>query len=120
VQPICNAEVGDYCKVNNIPWIPGAMTINEIYFANMIGADVVKVFPANTLGPEYIKALRGPLPFVKLMVTGGIEPNAKDINEWFASGVNACGLGSQLFNSEEKINDLTSILKSLISSLKNR
>lgn len=118
VQPICNAEVGDYCKSKNTTWIPGAMTLNEIYFANHIGADVVKVFPASTLGLDYIKAIKGPLPNVNLMVTGGVEPTEKNLNDWFSAGAKVCGLGSQLFNSEEKINDLTPTLMKLISSLK--
>ncbi len=99
VQPVTTEDVADYCKIHQRVWIPGAMTLNEIYQAYLLGADVVKVFPGNLLGPEYIKAIRGPLPHVKMMVTGGVEPTVESLKAWFDAGVVSVGMGSQLFSS---------------------
>lgn len=100
VQPVTTAEVAAVCRAANKPWIPGAMTLNEIWTAWQMGATAVKVFPGNLVGPSYIRALRGPMPDVPLMVTGGVEPSAESIGEWLDAGVQATGLGSQLFKGD--------------------
>ncbi len=100
VQPITSESVGEICKTNQIPWIPGAMTLNEIWNAWTLGATVVKVFPGNMIGPDYIRALRGPMPDVPLMVTGGVEPEKDSVNNWLSAGVQAVGIGSQLFKGD--------------------
>ncbi len=120
VQPVCSPDVGAICKEREIVWIPGAFTLQEIYHAHSLGADMVKVFPAAQLGPEYIKAIRGPLPHIKIMVTGGVEAEAEHINQWYLAGADACGLGSQLFKSIEHFEDLTFRLRELLSKIKNR
>ncbi len=101
VQPVMTPEVGAACQQHNVPWLPGAMTLTEVYTASQLGATVVKIFPGNLVGPEYIKALRGPLPHVKLMVTGGVEPTTANLAAWFAGGVNVVGMGSQLFKDAD-------------------
>lgn len=97
VQPVTTEPVGAVCRRYGKPWIPGAMTLNEIWSAWQMGATAVKVFPGNLVGPDYIRALRGPMPDVPLMVTGGVEPAVASINEWLDAGVQAVGIGSQLF-----------------------
>ncbi|UOQ97535.1 bifunctional 4-hydroxy-2-oxoglutarate aldolase/2-dehydro-3-deoxy-phosphogluconate aldolase [Hymenobacter sp. 5317J-9] len=101
VQPCATAEVADVCRTRNIPWLPGAMTPTEIYHASLFGAAVVKIFPGNVVGPDYVKALRGPMPHIKLMVTGGVEPTEASLSAWFGAGVNAVGMGSQLFKNAD-------------------
>ena len=101
VQPCATAEVADVCRAHGIPWLPGALTPTEIYQASQMGAAVVKIFPGNIVGPEYVKALRGPLPHIKLMVTGGVEPTEASVSAWFEAGVNAVGMGSQLFKNAD-------------------
>ncbi len=103
VQPGMTEEVGEVCKSHDLAWIPGVMTPAEIYKSLSLGADAVKIFPGNILGSAYVKALRGPMPNVKIMVTGGVEPTEKSIKEWFGAGANAVGLGSQLFNNMDDI-----------------
>ena len=61
---------------------------------------MVKIFPASLLGPAYVQALRGPLPNVKLMVTGGIAPEPAALAAWLRAGANCVGVGSQLFQTE--------------------
>lgn len=97
VQPILNVEVGRVCQKHNIAWLPGVMTLTEIYHAQQAGADVVKIFPANVLGLPFVKAIKGPMPNAKVMVTGGVEPNEVNLKSWFDSGVFGVGMGSQLF-----------------------
>jgi len=97
VQPVTTADVAEACQRHDVAWVPGAMTLNEIYNATQLGAQLVKVFPGNAVGPDYIKALRGPMPSVKLMVTGGVEATEASLTEWFGAGINVVGIGSQLF-----------------------
>lgn len=97
VQPVTVEAVGKVCAAAGKPWIPGALTLNEIWTAWQLGATAVKVFPGNLVGPDYIRAIRGPMPDVPLMVTGGVEPSPENIREWLNAGVQAVGIGSQLF-----------------------
>ena len=113
VQPFTTPAVGEVCRRNGIPWIPGTMTVTEIHQATVLGAEVVKIFPGNVLGSAYVKALRGPLPKVKIMVTGGVEPTEASIREWFSAGVNAVGLGSQLFKNTGRPESITQTLAAL-------
>ena len=100
VQPILNPAVGAVCNKHKIAWMPGVMTISEIYNAQQAGADIIKIFPANVLGTAFIKALKAPMPYAKVMVTGGVEPNEENLKGWFSAGVTAVGMGSQLFPKE--------------------
>lgn len=119
VQPFTTSEVGEVCHKNGIPWIPGTMTVTEIQHAVALGAGIVKIFPGNVLGSAYIKALRGPLPRVKIMVTGGVEPTEASLQEWFSSGVNAVGLGSQLFKNTDQPEKITQTLAELFAWTKS-
>jgi 2-dehydro-3-deoxyphosphogluconate aldolase/(4S)-4-hydroxy-2-oxoglutarate aldolase len=98
VQPVTTELIGKLCRTRGVPWIPAGSTLNEIYQATQLGADVVKVFPGNVVGPGFIKAILGPMPHLKLMVTGGVEPNTESLTTWFKAGVTAVGIGSQLFS----------------------
>ena len=75
VSPVISPEVCAVCARHDLAWLPGAQTLNEIYQALQLGADIVKIFPASHLGPAYIKTLRGPLPEVPLLVSGGVQPD---------------------------------------------
>lgn len=97
VTPCLNPAVGEACINANIPWIPGVSTLTEIYNARQAGAEVVKLFPGDVVGSAFIKAIRGPMPDVKIMVTGGVQPTKESIGEWFGAGAYAVGLGSNLF-----------------------
>ncbi len=119
VQPFTTPAVGEVCRKNGIPWIPGTMTVTEIQQATVLGAEMVKIFPGNVLGSAYIKALRGPLPRVKIMVTGGVEPTEASIREWFSAGVNAVGLGSQLFKNTDQPQYITETLAGLFKIVRN-
>ena len=97
VQPVTTVDVAELCEEKDLLWVPGVATANEIYTATQLGANIVKIFPGNVLGPGFVKALSGPMPHVKLMVTGGVEPTSESIQSWFKAGVTCVGIGSQLF-----------------------
>jgi 2-dehydro-3-deoxyphosphogluconate aldolase/(4S)-4-hydroxy-2-oxoglutarate aldolase len=94
VSPICSADLAEAMVATGLPVMIGALTPSEIYQAYSLGSDVVKVFPGSLVGPAYIKALRGPFPNIPLMPTGGV--NKENVGEWFAAGVIAVGVGSEL------------------------
>jgi 2-dehydro-3-deoxyphosphogluconate aldolase / (4S)-4-hydroxy-2-oxoglutarate aldolase len=100
IQPIADEGVANICNKNNIAWMPGTMTITEIYKAQQLGADIVKLFPGNIVGPDFLKALKGPMPASKVIVTGGVEPTENSIKTWKGAGAYALGLGSQLFTKK--------------------
>ena len=94
VAPTVNLDVIKMCRRYDKLVFPGAFTPTEILTAWEAGADVVKVFPADTLGPAYFKAMRGPLPQVRLMPTGGVDLNTA--SEYLRAGACCLGVGSQL------------------------
>jgi 2-dehydro-3-deoxyphosphogluconate aldolase/(4S)-4-hydroxy-2-oxoglutarate aldolase len=120
VQPVTTAEVAAACQRHDVAWLPGAMTPNEIYAATQLGAQLVKIFPGNLVGPDYVKALRGPMPSVKLMVTGGVEPTEASLTEWFGAGVNVVGIGSQLFKGATDVATITARVAPLMTFLRQK
>ena len=94
VSPSFDKETAILCNRYGIPYIPGCMTIKEIVTAMEAGSEIIKLFPGSTFGPQYIKAIKSPLPQVSLMVTGGV--NLKNAHEWFEAGVDAIGIGGEL------------------------
>ena len=94
VSPVFRPEVIEAAHAEHVPVMPGCFTPSEILAAWDLGADVVKVFPATSVGPGYIKDIRGPLPYVKLMPTGGVSID--NVGEWLRAGAAAVGVGSAL------------------------
>lgn len=99
VTPNFNPEVIKVGRSHRIPIFSGAMTPTEIFSAYQAGAEVIKVFPAATLGSAYFKELRGPFPEIPLMATGGI--NLDNAPDFFAAGATALGVGSSLNLKDE-------------------
>jgi 2-dehydro-3-deoxyphosphogluconate aldolase/(4S)-4-hydroxy-2-oxoglutarate aldolase len=98
VSPVFRREVIDACHARGAAVMPGCFTPTEILDAWDAGADIVKVFPATTLGPTYLKDVHGPLPEVKLMPTGGVTiDNAGD---WIRAGAAAVGVGTALLDRQ--------------------
>jgi len=97
VGPVFRPDVIAACHERDVPAMPGCFSPTEILAAHESGADIVKVFPATMLGPQFIKDVRAPLPQVKLMPTGGVTlDNAGD---WIRAGAVAVGLGSALLDA---------------------
>lgn len=96
LSPVFDAQVVDAAKHYGLLSVPGAATPAEIVAAHRHGASLVKVFPAGALGgPEYLKALRGPLPGVSLLPTSG--PTAENLAAYFEAGASAVGVGAEVF-----------------------
>ncbi len=94
VSPALNLDVIRLCRRYDKLVMPGAFTPTEILTAWEAGADIVKVFPADIVGPAFFKAVRGPLPQIKLMPTGGVDLNTA--SEFLKAGAVCLGVGSQL------------------------
>lgn len=121
VTPFSRKEVIEEAHKLDIPVISGAMTPGEIAEAHEMGADMVKIFPAEFFGPKYIKAVKAPLDYVKLAPTGGI--NTQNAGEWLKAGADALGVGSALFTTkilEQKDYKLISEnARALVEAVKN-
>ena len=94
VSPICEPNLVKGMVSSGLLTMAGALTPTEVYQAYTQGVDVVKIFPGSLGGPAYIKALKGPFPYIPMMPTGGVS--AGNVREWFATGVVAVGAGSEL------------------------
>jgi 2-dehydro-3-deoxyphosphogluconate aldolase / (4S)-4-hydroxy-2-oxoglutarate aldolase len=97
VGPVFRPDVIAACHERDVPVMPGCFTPTEILAAHECGADIVKVFPATALGPQFIKDVRAPLPQVKLMPTGGVTLD--NTGDWIRAGAVAVGLGSALLDA---------------------
>jgi 2-dehydro-3-deoxyphosphogluconate aldolase / (4S)-4-hydroxy-2-oxoglutarate aldolase len=96
VSPILNTDMIKACNAADIAVMPGCYTPTEIFAAWNAGADVIKLFPATSLGPKYLKDIAGPFPHIKMMPTGGVTLD--NIGEWIAAGAIAVGIGSDLLD----------------------
>jgi 2-dehydro-3-deoxyphosphogluconate aldolase / (4S)-4-hydroxy-2-oxoglutarate aldolase len=108
VAPSFNPDTVRLCNRYRVACMPGAMTIREIIEAMEAGADVIKVFPGETLGPTFIKAVKAPLPQAVLMPTGGV--GVDNVAEWIKAGVAAVGVGGKLIEGA-KTGDYASVTR---------
>lgn len=100
VSPLFSEAVTDICKKKEILCIPGCGTVTELGKAQQAGAELVKLFPAEVLGPSFIRAVLGPMPWSKIMPTGGVTTERDNLREWFDAGAFCVGMGSSLFSRE--------------------
>jgi 2-dehydro-3-deoxyphosphogluconate aldolase/(4S)-4-hydroxy-2-oxoglutarate aldolase len=98
VTPNVNVEVIEACVKKMVPVFAGAFTPTEIEKAYRAGASMVKIFPAETLGPAYLKAVGGPFNQIPLMPTGGVTPDT--MQAWKDAGAKAYGVGGKLYNAD--------------------
>lgn len=97
VGPLFNPEVARVCNRRGIPYIPGCGSVTEAGMAQEAGCEVVKLFPGDVLVPAMVKSMLAPMPWSKIMVTGGVEPTRESLDRWFGAGAFAVGMGSKLF-----------------------
>ena len=101
VGPSFNKEIALLCNKRKVAYIPGTATATEISVAEEFGAEIVKIFPSSTVGgPNFIKNILGPMPWSKLMPTGGVTAEESNIKAWFDAGAACIGMGSKLINKE--------------------
>ncbi|PQV63277.1 2-keto-3-deoxy-phosphogluconate aldolase [Abditibacterium utsteinense] len=94
VSPSLNPETVRLCNRYQIPMMPGAMTIREVIEGMEAGADIIKLFPGEAFGPNFIKSIKGPFPQAPLMPTGGVD--VSNVAQWIEAGAVAVGAGSSL------------------------
>jgi 2-dehydro-3-deoxyphosphogluconate aldolase/(4S)-4-hydroxy-2-oxoglutarate aldolase len=101
VSPVLDEEMAKVCNRRKILWTPGCGTLSEISYAEELGAEVVKIFPADSVGgSKFVESIKGPCPWTSIMPTGGVEPNEENLSKWFKAGAFCVGIGSQLITKE--------------------
>ena len=117
VSPAFDLETAKICNRYKVPYLPGIMTINEIIAAHEAGVDFVKLFPGSAFGQGYVKAIKGPLPYANIMVTGGV--NIDNLDSWIKAGVDAVGIGGELnkLGEEGKFDEITAICEQYMAKL---
>lgn len=130
VSPLINAEVARLCNRRGIPYSPGCGSVTEIGDAQELGCEIVKMFPGSSVGgPEFVQNVMGPMPWTRLMPTGGVEPTEESLRKWFAAGIVACGMGSRLISKdlldarnyagiEEKVRETVQTIQSIRVQIK--
>lgn len=124
VEPSFSKEIALLCNKRKVAYIPGASTATEISIAEMFGAEIVKIFPVSTAGgPNFIKSILGPMPWSKLMPTGGVTIEENNIRAWFDAGATCIGMGSKLISSklisERKYNEIANLTSEVLKIIKN-
>ena len=129
VGPLLNADVAKVCNRRGIPDSPGCGSATEIGDAQELGVEIVKVFPGSSVGgPEFVKSVMGPMPWTRIMPTGGVEPTEESLRKWFGAGIVACGVGSNLITKklldakdfkgiEENVRKTIALVKSIKAEL---
>ena len=101
VGPLFNPDVAKLCNRRLIPYTPGCGSVSEIGFAQELGCDLCKIFPAGSVGgPSFVSNVKAPMPWTMIMATGAVEPTEENLTGWFKAGVTAVGMGSKLFPRE--------------------
>lgn len=101
VGPLFNPEIAKVCNRLLVPYTPGCGSVSEIGFAQEVGCDLCKIFPAgNVGGPSFVKNIKAPMPWSMIMATGAVEPTEENLSAWFKAGVTCVGMGSKLFPKE--------------------
>lgn len=101
VSPSFNPEVARLCNRRKIAYLPGCATPTEMSTAEEMGVEIVKIFPGETVGgPAFIKAVLGPMPWSRIMPTGGVEPTREDVSRWLKAGAACLGMGSNLIRKD--------------------
>lgn len=101
VGPLFNPKIAKVCNRRLVPYTPGCGSVSEIGFAQEVGCDLCKIFPAgNVGGPSFVKNIKAPMPWSMIMATGAVEPTEENLSAWFKAGVTCVGMGSKLFPKE--------------------
>ena len=123
VTPVLREEIASVCNRRKVLWSPGCYSPTEISRAEELGAEIIKIFPASQLGPDFVKAVKGPSPWTSIMPTGGITTSKEDLHQWFDAGVTCVGIGSALvpehFLEDQNYEGLQSHVRDTLTRIKN-
>lgn len=100
VGPLLNPDIFKVCNRRLVAYVPGCGSVSEVGMAQELGAEFVKVFPGDVMGPAFVKGVKAPMPWTNIMVTGGVTPTEENLTKWFSAGVDCVGMGSNLFPKE--------------------
>lgn len=100
VTPVLREDIAMVCNRRKILWSPGCGSLSEITRAEELGCEIVKLFPGDVYGANFVKGIRGPQPWTSIMPTGGVSPDEKNLKGWFQAGVTCVGMGSKLISKE--------------------
>ena len=101
VSPLTSVETAKLCNRRGIPYSPGCGSATEIGDAQELGCEIIKVVPGSSVGgPEFVKSVMGPMPWTRIMPTGGVEPTEESLRKWFGAGIVACGIGSNMITKK--------------------
>lgn len=100
VGPLFNEAIAPVCNRRLIPYWPGCGSATEIGKAQELGCDITKLFPGDVYGPNMVKAIKAPMPWTKIMVTGGVAPEKENLESWLKAGAFCVGMGSKMFPKE--------------------
>ncbi|WP_271782693.1 bifunctional 4-hydroxy-2-oxoglutarate aldolase/2-dehydro-3-deoxy-phosphogluconate aldolase [Aquimarina algiphila] len=128
VSPILNADIAKVCNRRKIAWLPGCGTLSEINYAEELGAEIVKIFPAGQIGgPDFIKSIKAPCPWSSIMPSGGVTPEKENLSNWFKAGAHCVGMGSKLITKDahgvfdyDQITKLTAKSITIVKDLRNQ
>jgi len=117
VSPALDIDTLKMCNRYRVPMMPGIMTVREALLAMENGADILKVFPGELFGPKIIKAIKGPIPYAKMMPTGGV--NVDNVGEWIKAGAVAVGAGGALTAGAKTgdFNKITETAKQFVANI---
>ena len=96
VTPVLREDIAIVCNRRKVLWSPGCGTLTEITRAEELGCEIVKLFPGDIYGPQFVKGIKGPQPWTNIMPTGGVSPTKENLEAWFNAGVTCVGMGSKL------------------------
>ncbi len=100
ISPIFDKGLALTCNRRKVLWIPGCTTMREMVLAESYGADLIKIFPAASLGKSYVRDILAPSPTSCIMVSGGIKSDIGEITQWLEAGASCIGLGSDLISPD--------------------
>ena len=118
VTPSLREDIAIVCNRRKVLWSPGCGSLTEIARAEELGCEIVKLFPGDIYGPQFVKGIKGPQPWTSIMPTGGVSPTEENLKGWFDAGVTCVGMGSQLISKEIIVNkDYAKLAKEVKNAL---
>lgn len=119
VTPVFREDIARVCNRRKVLWAPGCGSLTEIAAAEELGCEVVKLFPGAVYGADFVKAIKGPCPWTRIMPTGGVDTSEENLRSWFDAGVSCVGLGSKLITKDVVRNkDFKSLTKEVENAIK--
>lgn len=99
VTPVLREDIAILCNRRKVLWTAGCGSLTEIARCEELGTEIVKLFPGNVYGPDFIRAIKGPQPWTSIMPTGGVTTHRENLTAWFEAGATCVGIGSKLITS---------------------